>query len=127
MLVLRRPLRGNPSSVRLATVGAPLFAAEMASASTKDNDQGDKRQAYAAIGIPEYLIFDPDGGLLSEPIVAWRLQSGAYVPWLAGADGWWHSTVLDVSFQPLGALPVLSVRTHRLHKNQSGPGISVGR
>ena len=110
IMILRQPVRGNPSRVRRAVVGAPLFVAEMASDSTKDNDLGDKRQAYAAIGIPEYLIFDPDGNLLSEPIVAWRLQSGAYVPWRAGADGWWRSRALDVSLQPLGALPLLSVR-----------------
>jgi len=110
IMVLRQPVQGNPASVRLADVGAPLFVAEMASDSTKDNDQGDKRQAYAAIGVPEYLVFDPDGTLLSRPILAWRLQSGSYVSWLPRADGWWRSAALDVSFQPLGTLPILSVR-----------------
>ncbi len=110
IMVLRRPLQGNPSSARLDKVGAPPFLVEMASDSTKLNDQGDKRQAYAAIEAPEYLIFDPDGNLLSTPIVAWRLQSGVYMPWLPDADGWWYSEALDVSFQPFDTLPILSVR-----------------
>ncbi len=110
IMVLPRPLRGNPSSVRLRDVGAPLFVVEMASESTKANDQGDKKQAYAAIGSPEYLVFDPDGNLLSAPILAWRLQSGSYVRWLPEADGWWRSAALDVSFRPLDDLPILSVR-----------------
>ncbi len=110
IMVLQRPLRGNPSSVRLRDVGAPLFVVEMASDSTKVNDQGDKKQAYAAIGIPEYLVFDLDGNLLSAPILAWRLQSGSYVRWLPEADGWWRSAALDVSLRPLDDLPILSVR-----------------
>jgi len=101
-------LVGNPASVRLDRVGAPLFVAEVASDSTKLNDQGDKRQAYAAIGIPEYVVFDPDGSLLATPILAWRLENGSYVRWYAEADGWWHSTALDLSFR--AAQPLLSVR-----------------
>ncbi len=108
VMVLRQPLVGNPASVRLDRVGAPLFVAEVASDSTKLNDQGDKRQAYAAIGIPEYVVFDPDGSLLATPILAWRLENGSYVRWYAEADGWWHSTALDLSFR--AAQPLLSVR-----------------
>lgn len=109
VMALRRPLpSGSLSSIRLADAGAPLFIAEVASASTKTNDQRDKKQAYAAIGASEYLVFDPDGDLLPRPILAWRLEAGAYVPWGPGADGWWHSTTLDVSFHP--AHPFLRVR-----------------
>lgn len=101
VMVLRQPLpRGSIASVRLDQVGAPLFIAEVASDSTKGNDQGDKRAAYEAVGVPEYIVFDPDGDLLSAPLLAWRLDGAAYVPWRPAADGWWHSHVLDVSFQP---------------------------
>lgn len=101
VMVLRQPLSsGSLASVRLDQVGAPLFIAEMASDSTKSNDQGDKKRAYAAIGVAEYMVFDPDGSLLPEPLMAWRLRDGIYAPWAPGADGWWHSTVLDVAFQP---------------------------
>ncbi len=109
VMALRRPLpSGGLSSIRLTDVGAPLFIAEVASASTKTNDQRDKKQAYAAVGASEYLVFDPDGDLLPRPILAWRLEEGTYVPWVPDTDGWWHSTALDVSFHP--AQPFLRVR-----------------
>ena len=101
VMVLRQPLpSGSAASVRLDRVGAPLFIAEIASDSTKGNDQGDKRAAYGAIGVQEYIVFDPDGDLLSDPLLAWRLEGGILVPWQAAADGWWHSRVLEVSFRP---------------------------
>jgi len=77
-----------------------LFIAEIASDSTKGNDQGDKRAAYAAIGVPEYIVFDPDGDLFVAPLLAWRLDGASYAPWRPDDDGWWHSRALDVSFQP---------------------------
>lgn len=109
VMVLRQPLvSGNVASVRLDQVGAPLFIAEIASDSTKSNDQGDKKRAYAAIGVAEYIMFDPDGSVLPEPLMAWRLQGGVYESWLAEEDGWWHSTALDVAFQP--GRPFMHVR-----------------
>ncbi len=109
VMVLRQPLAsGNLASVRIDRVGAPLLVVEVAGESTKGNDQGDKRAAYAAVGIPEYIVFDPDGGLLATPLMAWRLDEGTYMPWHPGVDGWWHSTALDVSFQP--GRPYMSVR-----------------
>ena len=111
VMVLRQPLAsGSLASVRIDRAGAPLFIAEIASDSTKANDQGDKRTAYAAVGVLEYVVFDPAGGLLSAPLLAWRLDGAAYVPWQPAADGWWHSRVLDVSFQP--GRPYISVRDH---------------
>lgn len=109
VMVLRQPLpRGSMASVRLDRVGVPLFIAEMASDSTKENDLGDKRAAYAAIGVSEYIVFDPDGDLLSAPLLAWRLEGGVYVHWHPAADGWWHSQALEVSFQP--GHPYIEVR-----------------
>jgi len=109
VMVLQRPLlSGNIASVRIADVGAPLFVAEAASDSTKANDQGDKRQSYAAVGVPEYIVFDPSGDVLSPPLLAWRLAAGSYVPWRPDRGGWWHSASLDVSFR--ATQPVLSMR-----------------
>ncbi len=109
VMVLRRPLpRGSLASVRLDQVGAPLFIAEIASNATKGNDQGEKRAAYAAVGVPEYLVFDPDGDLLSAPLLAWYLEGTTYMPWQPAADGWWHSRALEVSFRP--AQPYIEVR-----------------
>ena len=101
VMVLRQPLEsGSMGSVRVDHVGAPLFIAELASDSTKGNDQGDKKQAYAAIGVAEYVVFDPDGNLLPDPFVAWRLRESVYMPWEPDIDGWWNSAVLGAAFQP---------------------------
>ncbi len=109
VMVLRQPLpSGGMASVRIADTGAPLFVAEAASDSTKANDQGDKRQAYAAVGVPEYIVFDPSGDVLSTPLLAWRLAAGTYVPWRPDRGGWWHSASLDVSFR--ATQPFLSMR-----------------
>jgi len=80
----------------------------VASASTVRNDVGDKQHAYAAIGVPEYLVFDPDGDLLPAVIRAWRLESGMYVPWGPQADGTWSSASLEVTIEP--TQPFLGVR-----------------
>ena len=111
VMVLPRPLpSGRLSAIALGgTDGAPLFVAEVASRSTVDGDTGDKRHAYAAIGVAEYVVFDPDGALLpAGALQAWRLDGGAFVPWAAQADGWWYSSALGVSLQP--AQPVLALR-----------------
>jgi len=109
VMVLARPLpSGNDSSIHLDDAGVPLFVMEVASRSTGRNDIGDKRHAYEAIGIPEYIVFDPHGDVLRGSLRAWRLQSGAYVPWQADTDGWWYSQSLGISFQP--TQPFLTVR-----------------
>ena len=109
VMVLRQPLpRGDLASVRIADVDTPLFVMEAASNSTKGNDLDDKRLAYAAIGVREYLVFDPSGDVLSTPLLAWRLAAGTYVPWRPDRGGWWHSASLDVSFR--ATQPFLSMR-----------------
>jgi len=111
VLVLAAPLvSGDLASVHLAAVGAPLFIAEVVSQSTRANDLGDKRQAYAAIGAREYLIFDPSGHLPATPVQAWRLdpEGGPYIPWTPDRQGWWHSAALQVALRPTP--PLLSVR-----------------
>jgi len=109
VMVLDRPLpSGDIAAISLADAGAPLFVMEVASKSTGRNDTGDKRRAYEAIGIPEYIVFDPDGGVLRTPLRAWRLQSGVYAPWAPDPDGWWHSASLAISFQ--ATQPFMTVR-----------------
>ena len=109
VMVLAQPLpSGRMNSISLSEAGVPLFIAEIASNSTVGNDVGDKRLAYAAIGVPEYVVFDPDGDLFSPPLLGWRLQAGVYVPWKPEADGLWHSASLSVAFQPMQ--PFLGVR-----------------
>lgn len=99
---------GGIAGVRLGDVGAPLFIAEVASKSTMGNDVGAKRQLYEFIGVPEYVVFDAVGDVISPPLLAWRMEGGGYVPWSAEDDGWWHSQSLAIAFQP--AQPFLSLR-----------------
>ncbi len=109
VMVLARPLRsGRMSSITLAEAGTPLFVAEVASRSTVGNDRGDKRHAYEAIGVPEYVVFDPDGDLLPDVLRAWRLEGGVYTPWQAAPDGWWHSASLEIALE--ATRPFLGVR-----------------
>jgi len=69
---------------------------------------GDKRHAYEAIGVTEYVVFDPDGDLLPDVLRAWRLEGGVYVPWQAAPDGWWHSASLEIALE--ATRPFLGVR-----------------
>ncbi len=111
VMVLRRELAGSRASIHLTEAGIPLFVAEIASSSTVRGDREGKREAYAAVGIPEYLIFDPSGDLLDTPIEAWRLPdptADRYVPWMPERDGWWYSRGLDVTFR--AGQPLLAVR-----------------
>lgn len=120
VVVLPHPLpSGDISSVHLHDAGVPPFIAEVASDSTMGNDVGEKRHAYAAIGVPEYLVFDPNGAVMSTPLLAWRLQSGGYVPWKPDAGGWWQSISLGVTFQ--ATQPILSLR------DRDGRQIEVAR
>ena len=108
VMVLTRPLpSGNDNSIALSEAGIPLFVLEVASDSTVKNDIGDKRRAYEAIGVPEYIVFDPDADSSSPAIRAWRMRGGAYVPWAPDAGGLWRSGSLDVSFE--ATQPFLSV------------------
>ena len=100
VMVLTRPLpSGNDNSSALSEAGVPLFVLEVASDSTVKNDIGDKRRAYEAIGVPEYIVFDPDADSSSPAIRAWHMQGGAYVPWAPDTSGLWRSASLDVSFE----------------------------
>lgn len=84
-------MRSRPNS--------PLFILEVASASTVGRDVGDKRVAYAMAGVREYMLFDP-GGVLSTPLLAWRLEGTAYVPWHAAELGRWRSAALGIDIAP---------------------------
>jgi Uma2 family endonuclease len=111
VMVLSRPLpSGGISTVALADVGAPLFILEVASRSTMDDDLGDKRLAYEAVGVAEYIVFDPDGSLLSTPILAWRLDGTSYVSWRPADDGLWHSATLGIALR--ATQPLLTIYDH---------------
>lgn len=111
VMVLAQPLPwGGLAGICLAEAGVPLFVAEVASKSTFGNDVGPKRGLYEAIGVPEYIVFDAVGEVLSSPLLAWRLEQGrtAYSLWGPEDDGWWKSRSLDAAFRP--AQPYLAIR-----------------
>ena len=59
----------------------PDFVMEVASESTARRDETLKREAYAAMGVPEYWRFDPTGGSrYSTHLAGDRLVDGLYVP-----------------------------------------------
>lgn len=108
VMVLARPLpEGDIAGVSLADVGIPRFVGEVASKSTFGTDMGLKKDIYECVGVPEYILFDATGSLIAPALHAWRLEEGAYVPWVAD-DGWWRSRSLGIAFQP--TQPFLTIR-----------------
>lgn len=99
-------------TLRVAHYGPPALAIEICSPSTAyqhDLDTVDpeaKPQAYARIGIQEYLVYDPTDTIIRDPpgIRAWQMgPQGAYIPWQPEPDGRWHSR-LGISFGVEGVL-----------------------
>lgn len=79
----------------------PDFVMEVASESTARRDETIKREAYAAMGVPEYWRFDPTGGSrYSTHLAGDRLVDGIYVPiTIHRTDDehlWGHSDSLDL-------------------------------
>jgi len=61
-----------------------------------------KLGSYAAMGVAEYLTFDPIGEIVPEQVRAWRLgPDDTYVPWVPTATWRWQSA-LGIAFAPQG-------------------------
>ena len=87
------------------TDGAPALVVEVASESTwsydADTAEG-KAAGYLALGVPEYLIFDPTGQFLGgAPCRGWRLVDGSAQEWRPTTDGRYVSA-LGLSMRPDG-------------------------
>ena len=67
----------------------PDFVLEITSHSTRDEDQGRKRELYRRLGVREYWQYDPTGDYLEPPLQGLELVAGAYVPipWGETPDG----------------------------------------
>lgn len=92
------------SSFDVAIHGVPEVVIEVASALTWDYDVEIKRRSYGYVGVQEYIVFDPTGEYLGAPVRAWHATPRGFVPWRAGPDGRWQSSMLDLSFKPEGLL-----------------------
>ncbi len=79
---VNRPLAVRQNGYSILEQGKPPdFVLEVASATTGENDYGDKRRDYANFGIPEYWRFDPTGGRRHDaPLAGDRLAEGIYQP-----------------------------------------------
>ena len=76
----------------------PDFVMEFSSKTTYQNDLTDKMALYAALGIPNYLLYDAEALYLPSPLMGFRLVEGVYVPVVPGVDGGVHSDVLGLDF-----------------------------
>lgn len=109
--ILIHPTLTNASrtSLVLTTDGPPTLVIEIASPSTAlSNDlnlttpQG-KPGVYAALGIAEYLVFDPTAEFVADQVWARRLAPDGHEPWLPDDTGRWVSA-LGIAFAPQGPL-----------------------
>ena len=76
----------------------PDFVMEFSSKTTYQNDLTDKMELYAALGIPNYLLYDAEALYLPSPLMGFQLVKGVYVPIPPGVDGGVHSDVLGLDF-----------------------------
>ena len=64
---------------RIAEEGkAPDWVLEVASKSTYKKDVGAKKDLYEALGVGEYFVYDPQGGLHDPRLRGWVLRAGRY-------------------------------------------------
>ena len=80
----------------------PDFVMEFSSKTTYQNDLTDKMALYAALGIPNYLLYDAEALYLPSPLMGFQLVKGTYVPVSPGVDGGIHSDVLGLDFHIRG-------------------------
>ncbi len=111
--ILVHPTLTNASrtSLVLATDGPPALVIEVASPSTVYSsdlnltDERGKPGVYEAIGVAEYIVFDPTAEFVPEQLWARRRVADTFEPWEPDERGRWVSAALDgVAFAPQGPL-----------------------
>jgi Uma2 family endonuclease len=99
---------GSRGSLILAADGPPALVIEVASPATALEQDINltspigKPGVYEAIGVAEYLVFDPTGELIETQVWARRAGPPGFVPWEPDAGGRWVSTALGIAFAPEG-------------------------
>lgn len=58
----------------------PDFVLEISSATTWQEDMGNKRALYQRLGVSEYFLYDPAEEYLRPPLRGYRLAAGEYLP-----------------------------------------------
>jgi hypothetical protein len=91
------------SSYRLEEEGvAPAFVLEVISPESRQRDTVAKRRAYEAMGLEEYLLFDPVGGLLTPRLQGYRREGERFVKWERDEEGRLWSEVLGAWLRMVG-------------------------
>jgi Uma2 family endonuclease len=71
----------------------PALIIEVTSKTTRREDQRKKRELYARLGVPEYVMYDPLGDYLDPPLHGFRLRAGVYAPVPETATGGIESAI----------------------------------
>ena len=80
------PAGGRPSYSIRKEGKVPHFVLEAASRGTYRKDLGSKKNAYEEMGVPEYGVVDPKGGMHRPRLQLFRLEGGVYKP-VSGRSG----------------------------------------
>ncbi len=106
VFVYRRPVDDRRRSLALALDGPPILVIEVLSDATYKSDldlEKGKGYSYARAGVAEYLVLDPTGEFMPEPVRGWRLWDGAYREWQPDGNGRWQSRQIGAAFAVEGA------------------------
>jgi Uma2 family endonuclease len=93
---------------------APTVIFEVTSDRTRIEDDVVKPRVYAALGVSEYFVFDPDGDPLRPALAGFRLLDGVYQPLSLDSAGRLMSHELGLALVPESPLlRLIDVRTGR--------------
>lgn len=107
--IMIHPLAGPTPREEIAVrdAGPPALIVEVVSRTTWTYDvdiTGGKGFGYFFMGVPEYLVFDPQGMYVEGQCRAWRRAGNAVEGWEPVPDGRYESASLGISFRPDGDL-----------------------
>jgi len=95
--------KGDRRSYRVWEEGRlPAIVFEVASQNGWRKLLGSKKDLYEEIGVPEYIVFDPDGEFIQPRLQGFRLQNGRYWPIPLEADGSLVSRTTGLKIEPEG-------------------------
>ena len=95
--------RDKRAEMVVRTDGVPALIVEVASRSTWEYDvdaRSGKAWGYLQVGVPNYLVFDPQGDWLGQQCRGWQQEDGKIRDWIPEADGRYHALLLNISFRP---------------------------
>jgi Uma2 family endonuclease len=78
---------------------APDWVLEATSDSTRLQDIGAKKGLYEAMGVQEYVLFDPLGDYLAPPLQGYQLRNGHFEPQARTPEGGLYSEALRLELR----------------------------